>query len=60
MRHVRVDEPTPNGGDYSEIYYFNDNGDVVDQEDATRCVIRECKNNGELLNETWGRCNDKK
>jgi hypothetical protein len=26
----------------------------ADEEEATRCVIRECDKNGNLLNEVWG------
>lgn len=54
MESNKVNEPTPNGGDYSEIVFFNDNGDIVEEENATRCVIRECKNDGSLIAETWG------
>ena len=54
MGNNRIYEPTPNGGDYSEIIFFNDNGDVVEEKDATRCVIRDCKNDGSLVAETWG------
>ena len=46
--------PTPSGGDYSEIVFFNDDGDVVEEKDATCCVIRECKDDGSIVNETWG------
>ena len=53
--HKKVNEPTPNGGDYSEIYYFDADGNAVDEKDATRFVIRECLKNGELICETWGR-----
>ena len=55
--HERHDGPTPSGGDYSEIYYFDDNNEAVDSSIATWCVIRECKNDGTLLNEIFGRCN---
>ena len=50
----RVDELTPNGGDYSEIIYMNDNWDVVDEDVATKCVIRECAADGSLICETFG------
>lgn len=50
----RIDEPTPNGGDYSEIIYMNDNWDVVDEDVATQCVIRECAADGSLIRETFG------
>lgn len=49
----RDNEETPSGGTYSEIYYFDD-GNPADEEEATRCVIRECDKDGNLLNEIWG------
>lgn len=52
--HKKIVGKTPNGGDYSEIYFFDENGKPVDESKASRCVIRECKKNGELVNETWG------
>lgn len=57
MKYQRINEPTPNGGDYSEIYYLDEKNNNVDEKQATKCVIRECKKDGELVNETWGRCN---
>ena len=57
MKYQRIDEPTPSGGDYSEIYYLDEKNNNVDESEASRCVIRECKKNGELINETWGNCN---
>jgi len=50
----RVDGRTPNGGDYSEIIFLDDSGNVVDEGAASRCVIRECLEDGTLVNETWG------
>ena len=50
----RVDEPTPSGGDYAEIIYMDDNFDVVDEDAATKCVIRECMADGSLVCETFG------
>lgn len=52
--HKRINGKTPSGGAYSEIYFFDDNGNSVDESEATRCVIRECAENGDLLNEIWG------
>lgn len=52
--YERVDEPTPNGGDYSEIYYYDDAGNPVDGEKATRCFLRECKKDGTLVWEIHG------
>lgn len=53
----RIDGPTPSGGDYSEIFYFDNAGKPVDAEKATRCYIRECKKDGTLVNEIHGNCN---
>lgn len=53
-KHKKIIEPTPSGGAYSEIYFFDDEGNSVDEKDASRCVIRECTKTGDLLNEIWG------
>lgn len=53
-KYQKVNGETPNGGDYSEIYYFDSNGNNVDESEAVRCVIRECTKDGELIAETWG------
>lgn len=53
-KHLKVNGETPNGGDYSEIYYFDSDGNIVDETEAVRCVIRECTKSGELIAETWG------
>lgn len=37
-----------------EKYYLDDDGNIVDPEKATRGVIRELDENGNLVNETWG------
>ena len=50
----RHEGPTPNGGDYSEIFYFDDDDNPVDKTQATRCVIRECLNDGTLVGEIHG------
>ncbi len=57
-KYMRVNETTPNGGAYSEIFYFDNDGNAVDETKATRCVIRECKANGDLINEIWGTVNE--
>lgn len=56
MKRKRVNEKTPNGGDYSEIFYFDKDGNSVDQENAAKCLIRECSKDGKLIKETWGTC----
>lgn len=33
--YERVNEKTPCGGDYSEIFYFDDNGHPIEAEEAT-------------------------
>ncbi len=38
----------------SEIIYFDDNGSIVDKEKATKAVIRELDENGNLVNEIFG------
>lgn len=53
-KYKRTNEPTPSGGAYSEIYFFDNDGNAVDEKEAARCVIRECAENGELINEIWG------
>ena len=54
--HERIYERTPSGGDYSEIFYFDDEGNAVEPEKATNCVIRECTNDGRIINELFGEC----
>ena len=53
-KYLKMNGKTPNGGDYSEIYYFDSDGNNVDETEAVRCVIRECTIDGELIEETWG------
>lgn len=42
---------TPLGGDWREYYYFTDQMMPCDKEAATRCIVRECKEGGALINE---------
>lgn len=56
MASKKIIEKTPNGGDYSEIFYFDKNGNPTDEENAVKCIIRECKKNGELVGEIFGEC----
>ena len=57
MMYKRIDEKTPSGGHYSEVYYFDDLGNAADSEEATNCIIRECLKDGTLINEIHGKCN---
>lgn len=54
MKRERIDGETPNGGDYAEIWYFDADGENVDENEAVKCVIRECLDDGTLVHETWG------
>lgn len=56
MKHKRIDGPTPSGGDYSEIFYFDGHGNEVDEKDATCCCIQECRKDGTLVMEIFGKC----
>ena len=50
-----VKERTPNGGDYSEFWYLDANGEIAKRmEDATQFRILEKKNNGDLVQTTYG------
>ena len=43
MEYKRIEGETPSGGDYSEIWYLDAQGNVVDDQYAARCSINECK-----------------
>lgn len=53
ITHERYNRPTPNGGDYSEIFYLDDDGKYVDKKKATKAVVYECKNDGTAINRTF-------
>ncbi len=53
MKVKRIDGATPAGGDYSEIYYLDDEGNTVDESLAVKGIIRECKKDGSLIQETF-------
>ena len=46
-------EKTPNGGDYSEIYYSDDEGNLVPEEKATKGEIVEFLNDGTVVGRTY-------
>ena len=50
-------EKTPSGGKYSEIYFLNDTMSPVDEQVATRCVIKEYDDHDQVINTTYGYCN---
>jgi|GEM_PF-898870 len=49
----RRNHSTPNGGDYSEIFYYDDDGNSVDKKIATKAIVREYKKDGTLINEIF-------
>jgi hypothetical protein len=54
MNYKKVIHNTPAGGVYSEIYYFDLDWNNVDEENASKCIIRECKSDGTLVQGTFG------
>lgn len=40
---------TIKGGDYSEIYYYNNDNEACAFSEATHCIIYERKKNGTLI-----------
>jgi hypothetical protein len=50
-----VKEQTPNGGDYSEMYYLDKDGNLAASiETAKQFRLLERKNSGEIVNEILG------
>ena len=56
MKTQKVVEKTPNGGDYSEIFFLDEKNNIVEEKEATRCIIRECLKDGTLIKETYATC----
>lgn len=51
----RINEKTPNGGDYSEFWYLRGDGSPAKSlDEATHFRIRELTNTGDLVQETYG------
>lgn len=55
MAFTRINEITPNGGEYSEIHFLDSDNNEVEEKFATNCVIRECTSDGTVVRETWAR-----
>lgn len=49
----RIDGPTPNGGDYAVMYYYDAEGNSVDVEKAVSAMGCEFTSDGKLINETY-------
>ena len=52
---IRVNEPTPSGGDYSEALYIDNNKNLVEPENATEIIINEYRKDGTLINTTYAK-----
>lgn len=53
MENEIINGETPNGEVKAEIFYMNDDVDVVEKNNVTRAVIRELDKGGNLIHETW-------
>ena len=53
--YERVLGKTIKGGDYSEIYYFDNNNELCRNSEATHCVIYERKKNGALIHTIYSK-----
>ncbi len=40
-------------GNKEEIYYMDDDYNIVEKKDATKCVVRVLDENGDLIKEVW-------
>ena len=45
--------PTPNGGEYSIIYYMDEDNNIVDKEKATKARGCEFDKDDNMICETW-------
>lgn len=54
---IRVNEKTPNGGDYSEAFYLDDDRNIVEPENATEIIINECLADGTVISTTYAKVN---
>lgn len=51
----RSNEKTPNGGDYSEMYYLDKDGNLAESMEAAKTFrILERLENGDIVQETYG------
>ena len=55
----RVNEKTPNGGDYSEIHYLDADMNPVEPEEAFQMIVWECKKDGTIIRTTRALCEPK-
>ena len=57
---IRINGKTPNGGDYSEAYYFDKNRNLVEPEKAADIMINEYKRDGTLIGTTYAKVEEQK
>ena len=50
-----LNEKTPNGGVRSEVLFTDEDGDLVDESEATGATIIEYAENGEEIFRTYGK-----
>lgn len=48
----RIDKRTPHGGDYSIVYFLDNENKVCDKENATNGYIQEFDSQGKMIYET--------
>ena len=48
--YEKVMGKTPRGGDYAEIFYYDNDNVMCEAREATRCIIYERKRNGKIIN----------
>lgn len=53
MNSEKIYSKTPNGADYSEIFYLDNKKESTSKEKATNVIIKECLNDGTLIKETF-------
>ncbi len=53
MNYKRIDKPTPHGGAYAIIYFFNDKDESVEEENATKAISCEYDKDGKKICENW-------
>jgi len=52
---IRAEGPTPNGGAYSEAFFYDGRGNPADPDRATRVMINEYDKDGNVIFTTYGK-----
>ena len=48
----RIDKPTPNGGDYAIMFFYNNDGKSVSEKEATVIHVHEYTKDDKFIKET--------